>query len=529
MSAVNVSTSAVTEHLPTGLTERFGAQLFEYLCTDATDGLWYLNIENPCEEWISPAFRELLGADPQRPVVELIYPDDRAVAFNHLQNHCADEKYRYDFILRFTTPEPGTISVRRRGHAVRNHDGRPLCMIGSHTVVQHPATFDSSEQTTTQRITELQEANERFRLFARSIGAGVWSRSTANGTDKITWTEEVWDLLGYEGPQEYKFGLFREHLDEHDRERYTEAITLMHQNEQPLDIEVRAFLKDGTRRWLRVTAEIVKNEDGTLDKVVGAIQDIEKLHRLQTLNLELKTALSDLQHQSMRTRAANEELCSFAYASSHDMKAPMNSLKLILQVVGEELDEGNIEFARKLVDEGANITSYGIELVDDILDYVQVVGAEQTIVSTDLSSIVRTICDRLRDETGFADVHITGPLPKINGDEKQLRILMYHLIHNAVKFKKSEVLHHVSITPIYDSHRSGVAITDTGIGIAKGKQKDIFKMFTRLNSVAEFTGNGLGLALCQRIALNHRAQIYVESTVGTGSTFTIWFPQRQSN
>ena len=541
----------MNSNLQKELHERFGEEIFDHLCTEATDGLWYLDLENYSDEWISPNFRDRLGASAHCPVQDLIHPDDRELALVHLQNHCADASYRYDFILRFHTTDSGTLRVRRCGRAIRNSDGKPVRMIGSHTVVEQiqGAGNCGQPEDTEQQITRLQASNERYRLFAKSMGAAMWSRSTSGGVDRITWSDEFWELLGYDGPQEYTFGLFREHLDEHDRKRYTDAITLMHQQHQPLDIEVQAYLKNGGRRWFRVTAEIVHNANGTLDKVVGSLQDIEKLHRLQALNQNLSTALAELQHQSVKLRASNDELCSFAYASSHDIKAPMNSIKLVFQVLGEEIEEGNLEFARNLVNDGMKITGHGLELVDDILDYVQVVSAEQTTASTDLSAIVSDIIAEIVTRPANTaeladlpvdlqvnvqvelpvDVQVAGALPAIEGDPRQLRILMYHLIHNATKFRKEGIQHEVRIEAVSDDTRFGVAITDNGIGIDEKKRQDIFKMFMRLNSVTEFAGNGLGLALCKRIALNHKAVIDVKSTIGEGSTFTVWFPPGQHN
>jgi PAS domain S-box-containing protein len=376
-------------------------------------------------------------------------------------------------------------------------------------------------------IRQLQESNEHLQLFAESIGAGFWSR-TGEDTSTITWSDEVWSLLGYDEPEPYRYGLFREHLVGEDRQRYADALNRMHEQQVPLDIEVCARLKNGCRRWLRVTAKIVHDSSGRLDKVIGAVQDIDKLHRLQDLNAQLTTTTKALQHQSQQTSASNNELRALAYASSHDLRTPMNSLSLILQVISEEIEEGNYEYVRQLARDGLEITRQGSDLVEDVLDYLRVADTSMPEESLDLSQLTQSVLEQLSAaEPAVMDVTtvtVKGPLPQVQGCRIQIRLLIYNLISNAVKFRRSDYTHSVIVEAVAEDGYEGVAVTDNGIGIAEHKQAEVFDMFKRLNRKSDYPGSGLGLALCQRIALNHRARLLLRSEPGCGSTFTIWFP-----
>ncbi len=489
------------------------------LCSLLGVGLWHWNLE--CSKDEGPVFWQRPDPVDDR-VLAIIREDVCKKVLGHFSGDCAAPPY--DRVWQYRHADGSRRWIRNQAVALRDTQGAVVRLTGAHsdvTAIQQ-TQIDALEQAeqAQQLNARLKASNDQLELFAQSIGAGQWSRTDSQA---ITWSKEVWELLGYDQPGDVvENGMFRRHLDDDDLQRYAEALSRMHEKNEPLDIEVNARLKNGQRRWLRVTARIVNDAKGS--RVAGAVQDLDKLYRLQALDSKLSTTMAELKHQSEQTRFSNNELRALAYASSHDLQSPINSLRLVLQAIDGDIEEGDLEGARQWVSKGAGIIEQGAELVDNILGYMQTVGIEQNNGLVDLSDVVAEVVANFEEHTGV--LHINPVLPLITGDLQQLKILMQNLISNALKFRKAEGQHRVSIVPVEDVCRVGVSITDSGIGISKHKQRDIFTMFTRLHLPSEYPGTGLGLALCQRIALNHKATIEVYSRAGQGSTFTIWFPRR---
>jgi len=163
-------------------------------------------------------------------------------------------------------------------------------------------------------------------------------------------------------------------------------------------------------------------------------------------------------------------------------------------------------------------------------------------VKTNLNAIVRDVKNdfELLIEEKEAAI-IIGELPVIDAVPLQMNQLFYNLIGNALKFiapgikpeitvkctqpERGEVLEHIS-HPANSAYYK-FSVSDNGIGIDEQYQKQIFEVFKRLHARTEYSGSGIGLAICRRIAGNHNGIIYTESEIGKGTTFNILIPETQ--
>ncbi len=137
------------------------AAVFDFLQLGSLDGIWYWNLEDPTDEWMSGRFWELLGFDPAEKKhlasewQNLIFSEDLAVAIENLKRHLADPRDPYDQIVRYRHKDGSTIWVRCRGIAIRNRDGKPVRMLGAHTDL---TALKKTEQELQQANQELQRA-----------------------------------------------------------------------------------------------------------------------------------------------------------------------------------------------------------------------------------------------------------------------------------------------------------------------------------------------------------------------------------
>jgi signal transduction histidine kinase len=247
----------------------------------------------------------------------------------------------------------------------------------------------------------------------------------------------------------------------------------------------------------------------------------QRQHQIEALN-------ESLQEQIRLAEVANNELRAFAYATSHDLKAPTNTLLLSLDALSENLegkldadDSDLIKVAKKTVNSMRT-------LIDDVLTYTNTIGSAPEHEPVDLNTVASNVLETLRAdiEVNAAEIKL-APLPKLKASPTQMHQLVQNLISNAVKFHQPDQAPAIAIEAT-DAPPGYVAfkIKDNGIGIAPEQQGKVFELFARLNRRGHYAGTGLGLAICQRIVLNHGGRIDLQSKPGDGSCFTVLLEEK---
>ncbi|MGK7945242.1 MAG: ATP-binding protein [Microcystaceae cyanobacterium] len=221
---------------------------------------------------------------------------------------------------------------------------------------------------------------------------------------------------------------------------------------------------------------------------------------------------------------SNAELKKFAYVASHDLQEPLNQVANYVQLLEmryqEELDEDAGEFIQFAVD-GVSLMQ---TLIDDVLAYskVDIQGVEFELTESEkaLDRALANLRGRIKENHAII-TH--DPLPTLMADSTQLMQLFQNLIGNAVKFRSDRTPEvHISSQRLEDSWL--FSVKDNGIGIDSRFFDRIFVIFQRLHTRDEYQGTGMGLAICKKIIECHRGQIWVESELGQGSTFTFTLP-----
>ena len=174
-------------------------------------------------------------------------------------------------------------------------------------------------------------------------------------------------------------------------------------------------------------------------------------------------------------------------------------------------------------------------LVDDLVKYAFIANKDEEL-KISLGEVLKEVIDDLEITIQEkAAIIESDSLPVINGSKVQMRQLFSNLIINAIKYSKENDIPAIKIKYAHDIviqdkikyHK--VSITDNGIGMEKAHISKIFTIFQRLHMRNEYSGNGIGLAICKKIMENHNGHITVESTIGSGSTFNLYFPVNDIN
>jgi light-regulated signal transduction histidine kinase (bacteriophytochrome) len=240
-----------------------------------------------------------------------------------------------------------------------------------------------------------------------------------------------------------------------------------------------------------------------------------------------RRAESSLEQLTAELGRSNRELETFAYVASHDMQEPLRTVRMYTQLLAERyrgrFDPDADEFIEFVVDGTARMEA----LIQDLLAYSRL-GARQPEVSpTDCGAVLAQVLRTLRPRIEECGAVVTqGPLPTVTVDPIQLVQLLQNLLDNALKFGADAPPRvHVSA----DSMGNGwwrLSVADQGIGIAPDHRDRVFQVFQRLHH-REFSGTGMGLAICKKIVEGYGGCIWVEGGAVRGANFLFTLPGAQ--
>ncbi len=297
--------------------------------------------------------------------------------------------------------------------------------------------------------------------------------------------------------------------------------SLLSGNIQTFSLEKRLVCKDEAVRWANVTVSAMRDAKGTPQYLICAIEDISERKLVQEL---LQASLDTQTRYAQELTRSNAELEQFSYVASHDLQAPLSTIAGYAQLLEKrchnQLDAQGNKFIRNIVNSCGRMQA----LIDDLLEYSRVGRSEKPFDVIDCNLVFEDACANLQLAIRQDQASVTrGDLPRVRGDSFQLLQLFQNLIGNAIKYRSSEApMVHVGASRQGDSWV--FSVQDNGIGIAEQYHPRIFQLFQRLHSQKQYSGTGIGLAICQRIVDRHGGRLWVESEPNRGSTFYFSIP-----
>ncbi|GEM_PF-1183194 len=241
---------------------------------------------------------------------------------------------------------------------------------------------------------------------------------------------------------------------------------------------------------------------------------------------ELKNAENQLKETIEDLTRSNDELRQFAYITSHDLQEPLRSIASYAQLIDMrykgKLDSDADEFIDFMVEGATRMKS----MIQGLLDYSKI-GKEEKLRPTNVEEVLGIALSNLNTSIEETSAIITrDQLPIVTADEKQLIMVFQNLIGNAIKFKKPDEVPKINISAYLDEKNDEYvfSVADNSIGMEPEYTERIFEVFKRLHSVGEYEGAGIGLAIVKRIIERYGGRIWVESSLGKGSTFYFTIP-----
>lgn len=281
-----------------------------------------------------------------------------------------------------------------------------------------------------------------------------------------------------------------------------------------------AIRQDGTTIWFQ-TSLTPFNQEGQPPKVLGISVDISERikteNHIHSMNQILETMVEVRTADLMK---ANEELRSFAYSISHDLRAPLRAIDGFSRILGEEHSaQLNQEAKRYIGLLQQNAIMMG-KLIEGLLEFSRKSHQEMHLQTVDPEALVKTVLEDLYYEYPQhpAEVHIQS-LPSISADPLLLKQVFQNLMQNAFKFTSKTKKPQITIGCDMMEKQPVFYVKDNGSGFDMKYADRLFGVFQRLHRTEEFEGTGIGLAITKRIITRHGGTIWTEAEAGNGASF----------
>jgi PAS domain S-box-containing protein len=381
-----------------------------------------------------------------------------------------------------------------------------------------------------QRIHAVVKLSEREQLLKFALdasGDGLWTYTIP--TNEVYFSDEVKQLAGYAGTfTEDNFQFWLDHIHPEDRQGAMDAMERHLRGEAPIFTHEHRFLcNNGEYRWMLDRGKVLKwDKDGMPYQIFGTYSDIHQRKAIEQQVRDLNEKLE--QKVSERTQQLSEsiqEMESFSYSISHDLRAPVRAIDSFTKILAEEEEKQLSAEGKRLLKTVRSNTARMGHMIDDLLQFSRASRAEIKKTVFDMHAVVVKVLE----ESVVSEHHrvfrtVVHPLPKAYGDPSLLRQVAVNLIGNAVKFTRNRSEAHIEIGGSEENGMTTYWVKDNGTGFNMQYADKLFGVFHRLHNQQEFEGTGVGLAIVHRILKKHTGVISVESTEGVGTTFTFTLP-----
>ncbi|MBK9007738.1 MAG: PAS domain S-box protein [Anaerolineae bacterium] len=369
-----------------------------------------------------------------------------------------------------------------------------------------------------ERQEELRRSEERYRLISSVTSDYVFSNiQDEKGDIALNWVAGAFERIsGYTVQEFNERGGWVATIYPDDIEKDARDMDKIRRGETVIS-ELRTVHKDGSIRWVRNYAHpVLDSQQNTLIGIYGAVQDVTEQKQVQQ---EREDLIRELE-------AKNAELEQFAYTVSHDLKAPLITIKGFLGFLPEDARSGNVERLEGDLRRIGDATEKMRKLLDDLLELSRIGRLTNPPTVIALKALIDETLGLLQGRLAERKIRITieDDLPFLYGDRSRLLEVLQNVFDNALKFMGDQSNPQIEIGGQKEPQNGFVTIfvRDNGIGIAPQYHEQIFGLFNRLNP--KIDGTGVGLALAKRIVEFHGGRIWVESRVGEGATFYFTLP-----
>jgi PAS domain S-box-containing protein len=357
----------------------------------------------------------------------------------------------------------------------------------------------------------LRESETRFRTLIENSMESIY-RTDRDGY--FTYINPVVrKMLGYV-PEEIVGRHFTDFIHPEWRNRCAEFYRNQFKKQIPeTRMEFKALSKSGEEKWVSQAVTLLTESERPVG-FQAIVRDIT----------ERKRAEEALEVRTQELIRSNKELEQFAYVASHDLQEPLRMVASYVQLLSKryagKIDKDADDFIQYASDGALRMQ----RLINALLEYSRVGTRGGEFKKVSCEEVMNRVHWNLQKMIEESEAVVTkSPLPEIMADESQVLQVLQNLIANAIKFRKEEPPR-IHVSAKQEEGNWLFSVEDNGIGIPPEYFERVFEIFNKLHPSSKYSGAGIGLATCKKIMERHKGRIWVESTVGRGSTFFFSIP-----
>jgi PAS domain S-box-containing protein len=370
-------------------------------------------------------------------------------------------------------------------------------------------------------MSELEEAEERWRLTIDNAPVGIALVDMDGRFLRVN--ETLCRTLGYE-PEHLIQLTFQELTHADDLDRDLELRDALVSGQIPrYRLRKRYRRADGDHVWADLFVSLARDASGRPLHFISYVEDVseqvEVAERIQRMN-------QDLLEQKSRLERSNDDLEAFATLASHDLQAPLGTVRGYLELLGAEYGDVLGPQGTRWVARASEATQRMSALLTSLLDFSRAAGSGRpTLAPAGLGALLDGVMADLADllsRTGTT-VRLVGPSIEMLVDTARLRQVLQNLVQNAVKYHHPDRPPVVEVSATELDDRWQVVVADNGVGVPPEDRERVFRMVQQAGRTE--SGYGVGLAVSRRVVERHGGHIWIEDNPGGGSRFCFTIPQ----
>lgn len=471
----------------------------------SNDGIWDWDVRTNVV-YFSARWKEMIGygenefPDNFKAWEDNVHPDDKERAMQTIKDYFEGKTEIYELEHRLRHKDGSYRWILARGKALRDKNGKPLRMIGSHT--------DLTERKMLEE--EIYKAQIFLDTIVENLPIMIFVRD-ARDFRILRINKAVEDILGYKREEIINTTPGAGPLPDGEISKVIEADKQAIRERKLVELpELVVSTKYKGNRLLHMKLIPIFDKQNKPQYVLSISEDIT----------DQKKAQEELAKRTEELARSNTDLEQFAYVASHDLQEPLRTVASYVQLLQKRYEEKLDQEAKEFIGFAVDGVSRMQGLIQGLLQYSRVSTRGQEPEPTDLNLVLKTVQENLHETINQSNAEITADeLPTVKADSTQLGQLFQNLLTNAIKFRKKDENPKIHISAKNKGDEWLFAVSDNGIGIPKADADRIFVIFQRLHTKDEYEGTGIGLAVVKKIVERHGGRIWIESEEGKGTTF----------
>jgi len=280
-----------------------------------------------------------------------------------------------------------------------------------------------------------------------------------------------------------------------------------------------------------IATAVAAMKSGALDYILkpfrlsAILPVLDRAFAVRRLRLENAALERRVRERTAELEAANQELESFSYSVSHDLRAPVRHIDGFAELLDQTTDSTISEKDRRYLQLIIKAAKQMSQLIDDLLDFSRMGRAEMRRTRVNLQVLLEKVLQSLQPEMeGRHILWKKDPLPEVQADPALLQQVFSNLLFNAIKYSRPRDPAQIEIGSKIEGEERVFFVRDNGVGFDMRYADKLFGVFQRLHSKEEFEGTGIGLANVQRIIHRHGGKVWAEGVEDGGATFYFSMP-----